>query len=138
MKRKRLFMLLVTVVLLGALSTSAAIYPAYTYSFKYGSASPCPAPYNAQSILSGTDMNLTPLSNSQDLFFDQNTNRLLIADTGNSRVILYNTAPGRQKSSPLFWMNRGRNRPWLSPRGSIAIQMGISPLRIPAINELWF
>ena len=86
MKRKRLFMLLSTVVLLGALSTSAAIYPAYTYSFKYGSASPCPAPYNAQSILSGTDMNLTPLSNSQDLFFDQSTNRLLIADTGNSHL----------------------------------------------------
>lgn len=117
MKRKRLFMLLVTVVLLGALSTSAAIYPAYTYSFKYGSASPCPAPYNAQSILSGTDMNLTPLSNSQDLFFDQNTNRLLFADTGNSRVILYNTGTGKTEIITSFLDEQGKEQTLAQPQG---------------------
>lgn len=126
MKRKRAFMLLTTIALLGAfsLSAAAAAYPAYTYSFKYGSASPCPAPYNAQSILSGTDMNLTPLSNAQDLFFDQSTHRLFIADTGNSRVILYNTGTGQTEIITSFLDEQGEEQTLSQPQGVYCNQNG--------------
>lgn len=59
------------------------------YIIRDGQKVPAPAGYVLSGKITGEGQPCGPLSNPQDLFFDRATGRLLVADTGNNRIVIF-------------------------------------------------
>ena len=92
---RRLACLCVTLLLTAATAAAAAAqdagqkpYDSYTYSMLDGQELASPAPYLPDRVVRGDSFGLNSLKNPRDLYIDETTGMLLIADTGNNRVII--------------------------------------------------
>ena len=86
---KRLIGFISVVLLLCSLTVSAAAEETYNYSYR-GKKQVSPAAYDA--IYDVSDFKEAgALKNPEDMIFDSNLNRIIIADTGNDRIVVTDT-----------------------------------------------
>ncbi len=95
-----------------------APYSGYTYN-RYGQSVPSPIGYRVKAVLDASAMGVTPLSQPQDLAWDDNHGELYIADTGNSRVLVLNSSYRLLREYSAF-----ENTALISPKGVFADRGG--------------
>lgn len=87
---KRWFALFIIVLLLASGTAAAPVSADDTYNYSYwGTPVPAPDPYSLEQVISGSDWSQGALSSPQDMYAGQDE-RLYIADTGNSRIVILN------------------------------------------------
>ncbi len=75
---------------LALVSADGPIIPSYIINSD-GQRVPAPAGYIHAGVISGEGLACGPFSSPQDLFLDPKTGNLLVADTGNNRVVVLNS-----------------------------------------------
>lgn len=84
---KKAWIIVSLVLLLGVQAAAEQVYHTYSYDY-WGNVAESPALYVPDDFLLGADMGTKALKEPQDLFVEDRTGRVYIADTGNNRILI--------------------------------------------------
>ena len=109
------------------LGMSLPVYAGSSYSFSRHTQaeSPCPSPYYAEKALTGTELGVGEFHSPQDLFYHIASQTLYIVDTGNSRIVTYQTDSGETKEIKGYHLPSGEQKAFNQPGGIFVTDEGV-------------